>query len=521
MILALSGTMLVSCTQSEYVGEAVQQGMNDAIAFGGGAGRMTRATGEDAATLLDNQMKVYGVKQTTAEDATAGTTAAYSNVFVDYSVKYDASKTANDEYNNGWYYVGAETGQTIKYWDYASADYRFVAGSPVENFTFTPGTDGSIATATVTGLGGRLNRDVTTAVGDAVYIADPVVVAKADYQNPVTFTFKTQQSKVRVGIYETINGYEVSAIQFYNNAATPVASNYITLNSETDNYFQGGTVSGTVTYDWTTSPASYTFAYGTDATLEKGNYWEGGLFEEGVPATSSADAIASLYGKDDDYDANTGYFVVLQTPVATAAPLTILCDYTLTSTDGSGETINVKGAKATIPAAYTKWEANKAYTYLFKITKDTNGTTGPDGPEGLYPITFDAVVVDVADAFVGTETTVTTPSITVAQKDAATVEDNGIIYQPGAVEVTAMEGTADVTTDYTWSYMTLTGAFDYTKGYEDQEGTWSTGKLATVEASKTYLIKATKTDAGDPADPEDDVTTTAYFVLVVSAAESN
>ena len=222
----------------------------------------------------------------------------------------------------------------------------------------------------------------------------------------------------------------------------------------------------------------------------------------------------------------TGYFNVMPTPSATAAaPLTLTCDYTLTALDGT-ETINVVRAKATIPAEYTKWAPNTAYTYIFKITKDTNGKTGtdpddPDVPEGLFPIVFDAAVVNVADAEqnVGTETTLTTPSITVYQ-DGDVVE-NGITYVAGDVVVTAMEGTTDVTADYEWSYVELT-SFDYTQNYEKLGAsgaatTWTSGKLATVAAGKTYVIKASKTDSTDPANP---VTTTAYFVLVVGAAEA-
>ena len=71
-------------------------------------------------------------------------------------------------------------------------------------------------------------------------------------------------------------------------------------------------------------------------------------------------------------------------------------DYTLTAEDGGGETIAVKGANVVVPAQYVKWKGNFAYTYLFKISDNTNGTT--DGTtQGLYPITFDAVTVDVAD----------------------------------------------------------------------------------------------------------------------------
>lgn len=508
MLLALSGTVLVSCTQSEFVGENVQTAENNAISFGGGTGKMTRATigGVDAATKLGNEMKVFGVK---------GDGTDYTNVFVDYVVKYDNKMTDNDEYNAGWYYVGAEGIQTIKYWDYSTTDYRFVAGSPVANFTFT-----GVTSAAVTGLGGRLNHTTTVAADAApVYIADPVVVAKKDYNQPVTFSFKTMQSKVRVGIYETIPGYKITAIKFYNNADTPVASNYITLNSETEGYFQGASAgTGTVTYDWTTTPASYTFAY--DATgLTAGKYWEGGQFSSGVPATTSADE--NLYGTEGSMG-ETGYFNVMPTPSATVeVPLTLTCDYTLTALD-SKETINVKGAKATIPADYTKWAANTAYTYIFKITENTNGTTG-DGPEGLFPITFDAAIVNVEDATqeVGTETTLNTLSITVYQDGNVVKDENGITYVAGAVEVKAMVGTTEVTP--TWSYVELTGTtYDYTKDYEklgeDGDDTpWTPGALTSVTEKNTYVIKAVYTDSTEPANP---VTTTAYFVLVVGAAEA-
>lgn len=502
MLLALSGTVLVSCTQSEFVGENVQTAENNAISFGGGTGRMTRAniTGADAATKLGNEMEVYGVK---------GDGTTYTNVFVDYVVKYDNGKQGNDEYNKGWYYV--EGNQTIKYWDYSTKDYRFVAGSPVANFKFT-----DVTSAAVTGLGGRLNHSTTVAADAApVYIADPVVVAKANYNQPVTFAFKTMQSKVRVGIYETIPGYKITAISFYNNT-TPDASQYITLNSATDGYFQGASAgTGTVIYNWTTTPASYTFAYGATG-LTTGKYWEGGKFTSGVPAINSAST--ELYGTETSMS-STGYFIVMPTPSAIeAAPLTLTCDYTLTALD-NGETINVKGAKATIPAAYTKWAANTAYTYIFKITDNTNGTTGEEGtdPEGLFPITFDAAIVNVEDATqeVGTETTLsTTPSITVYQD--GNVVENGITYVAGNVVVKAMVGTTEVTPS--WSYVELNGTtYDYTKDYEklgaDGAATpWTSGALTSVNANRTYVIKAVHTVGTENY--------TAYFVLVVGDAEA-
>jgi hypothetical protein len=205
----------------------------------------------------------------------------------------------------------------------------------------------------------------------------------------------------------------------------------------------------------------------------------------------------------------------MPTPSAIAAtPLTLTCDYTLTSLD-TDETIEVKGATATIPEAYTKWLPNTAYTYLFKISDNTNGKTHTDQPnEGLYPITFDAVVVNFADNQKGTETTVSTPSITVYQN--GDVVTNGITYVAGDVTVTAYEGTTDVTSSATWSYTTIdtsTTPYDYTKDYErlgasGAATSWTSGKLTSVSASKTYVIKAVTSNG------------TAYFVLVVGAAET-
>lgn len=87
----------------------------------------------------------------------------------------------------------------------------------------------------------------------------------------------------------------------------------------------------------------------------------------------------------------------------------------MTATDGSGEEINVKNAKATVPTQYTAWKHGYAYTYIFKIAENTNGTTGTPGTDdtGLTAISFNAVVLD--DEETGKQETITTvsdPSIT-------------------------------------------------------------------------------------------------------------
>ena len=458
-LYAASALALASCSSDDFLGENSGNGQNalSAINFGGDAGKITRATSNtgNAAQMLDGQFRIYGVKK-------MGDTQLVS-VFNEYSVWYVENKNTTTSNTDGWEYVGANgatnlgTGnitltkdQTIKFWDYSAPEYYFIAGSPITCFshTLTPGN--KINSATIKGLAGHINANeagqaITT---NPVYIADPKVVKKADYQKPVQFSFKRQQAMVRVGLYETIPGYSITEINFYEAGGSKAKDgNNIILTSGKKDYFVGGNnISGTITYDWTNETPSYTYEY-SETDLIKSQNWYAGKFEpHNALATVSTAAVATLYGKDNDMSTN-GYFTVIPTPSATtAAPILIKCDYTLTSDDRSGETIKVTGATAAIPAAFSKWEANTRYTYLFKISQNTNGYTGNDPSKaGLYPITFDAVVKASTDAMQGTVTTVSTPSITTYQDGSVT--DNGIEYKSGkAIKVTVTDANGKVQT---------------------------------------------------------------------------
>ena len=471
IFLAASALTLASCTTDDFLGDtpgSTPTSANSAIKFDGNAGKISRATSNtgSAAEMLGKEFKIYGVK------SGAETGSGYTPVFKDYLLWYDEETKNNTTTNkSGWEYVGdagkrgeanLPSNQYIKFWDYASADYRFVAGAPSSAFKFNAKTDEndkSIESATITGLGGHINtKEKEAGSGYAkesapVYVANPVVVSSDKYKQPVTFTFIRHQTKVRVGIYETIPGYSISSIKFYKYAddATELSvdkDNNIILTSATADYFYGGTdINGTISYDWTKEPAEYTFTY-TGNSLTKSKNWYGGKFANGVPATAStATDIKDLYGTDGDM-LDKGYFTVLPTPsTTTAQPILIKCDYTLKSDDGSNETINVKGATAAIPAAYSKWNTNTLYTYIFKISENTNGYTGSDDPGhvGLYPITFDAVVEASQFGMQGTITTFTTPSITTFQ--AGSVTDNGIEYKAGtAIDVTVTNQKGEVQT---------------------------------------------------------------------------
>ena len=460
-----AGALFAGCTNDEIVGgeeQGTEQALTDAISFGGNTGKLTRATSNTGtvAEMLDGHFKVYGVKNI------KGTT--WKDAFPNYVVVSSTEKTpSNPDGNEGadddakatnsWDYVGNQTAkgglsdQTIKYWDYSATEYHFVAGSPASAFTFNL-TAGNVTSATVAGLKGHIVAnagEATTTETAPIYIADPVTVPKNDYKQEVTFNFTRQQTYVRVGVYETIPGYKISKINFYEWDATatpaawkgsPATTQNIILASKTAGYFSGtedSETSATITYIWpttsvtTTTSTTYSFTY-ESGLVEKNNWYGGAL--DGVPAVTSTDTRANLYGKDKDMAASTGYFTVLPTKSSiNAQPILVKCDYELTSDGSDNETITVTGATAAIPAAFTKWLPNTTYTYLFKISANTNGTTGnPDDNDevGLFPISFDAVVTAEEDGTAhGIITSVSTPNITTYQ--AGSVTDEGIKYIHG------------------------------------------------------------------------------------------
>lgn len=526
LIFAASALALASCSSDDFLGEnpGNVQNATTAINFGGDAGKITRATSNegDDHVKLGNEFKVYGVKKINEKFVT---------VFNNYSVLYNENLTTSN--TNNWEYVKGN--QTIKYWDYSASEYRFVAGSPISAFTFNVPSDGTtknIESATITGLGGHIVENTTETANtfNPVYVAEPKVVAKADYKNTVQFNFVRQQSMVRVGIYETIPGYSVTNIKFYEAGATTATSNNVILTSATAGYFVGGKeVNGTVTYNWDSATPSYTLTY-TDASLTKNKNWYAGKLD--VLATTSTDAVAKLYGTDKDMS-KAGYFTVLPTQ-APASPILIKCDYTLTSDDNSGEEIKVTGATAAIPAAFSKWEANTRYTYLFKISDNTNGTTGTPGtsdPAGLFPITFAAVVKGSTDAQYGTTTTVATPSITTYQ--AGSVTENSIEYKTGKeIDVTVTDAETGEVKDLNTDEATVgsVAVYKFTDVITEAEiqvkgitgatpvtGTTIDGNVLkfTPESEGYYAIRyLTKEAIADPATPA----VYTYKVVYVKAA---
>ena len=447
-LMAAAAMTFAGCANDDYAVGGEEAAKTDAIGFNFSLPNTTRAdlVGEKAAEKLQSEFIVYGTKHAAAEDGTATNDAA---VFTNYKVEYKAGTAGSTESNSAnWEYAGISpytTGitplvgsQTVKYWDYsANSGYTFYAFAGKDQLS------GKITVAkTTTGLTkydkGYTVKATSTADLSNVYYSDRVEVAKTNYGKPVVLTFRNLGSRVRVGFYETVPGYSVKIDKFYfaNDAATPAAiTKFADMNQTSTDAFKAalyninaGDADGntlTVTYygegsSFTNQPKVTNSTVKYTSTLSLGN----GVLGTALKKSSS----------DPTWDKTDGAYTTVYPNESLTTPMLVRCDYTLTADDNSGETIKIKNARVVIPAEYLKWKPNFAYTYIFKISNNTNGTTGydpsnpdnpgtGDDPEGLHPITFDAIAVDVTDGNFEDIATVSTNNVITYAKNSTTAGD--------------------------------------------------------------------------------------------------
>lgn len=446
VFLAVSALALASCSSDDFVGTEggnVENGANKAINFGGETGKITRANseGEAAATLLGNNFVVVGFKGN--ETAAANTNL----VFDHYNVNY-ATGTANTTASNtkGWEYVGqkqevnganknlaadATKAQTIKYWDNSCTSYDFLAfsmgkGHTGEGDTKEYATPTAVKANKLKDAAYTLKGDVNT-LGEC-YISDMVTVVKGDKgykNNAVNMQFRHASSKVRIALYEIVPGYVISDVKFHSD--TYSSGNYTEGEAE-GVLFGTFNNKGTMTvYFPTTGTANKTnpdhnkahvnfTADQVDGTVNVQKFGKVNYGNQVEDAIAEGNTYLSQSAAKPSYcGTGTSYYQSVLPAENASQPANLRIDYKLTATDGSGEEINVKNATVTVPAKYTAWKHGYAYTYIFKISENTNGTTGKPGSDdtGLTAISFDAVVLD--DEATGKQETITTvsdPSIT-------------------------------------------------------------------------------------------------------------
>lgn len=489
---AVALVAFASCTSDDFIGDVTtpldnSPSESDAIVFSSASQGSTRADigGDEAAKLLGYNFYVTGTK------GTEGTANPTTNiVFDNYLVRYTTNTAGTTTSNTAnWEYVGVSSddnhvklsslnAQTIKYWDYSTAQYDFLAFS---TGTFAAVSGSSTASTNIGVTAMKYGADLA---GSAVaytfdipsvnalkqtYISDITEVEKANYGKEVTLKFKNLGSKVRLALYETVPGYAVKDVTFYtvdgttnfaedvnkSATATLISANAagLPIKGKIEVYFPYvGTTNAT--------NGAYDKAFATVTAATTGG-------TEPYQAFDDLDNFATTkegYEADDDYlgrtlptatfagEKNAGYYQTVF-PVNTSSALTLRVDYTLVATDGSGEEIHIYGAKAVVPATYTKWLPNYAYTYIFKISDNTNGWTSPNASSdntepGLFPITFDAVVTEATDATgeQPTITTVATPSITTYQQNHDITKDEYSIATGKNIYVQVMDNSGATAT---------------------------------------------------------------------------
>ena len=243
-----------------------------------------------------------------------------------------------------------------------------------------------------------------------MYASAKVLVG--DYGHDVSLKFNRLNAKVNIKFWEDIEGYSVRLIDLtpaYGVAATPsikeagqgsygyklgkiYTKNGVKIKFNEDAEFQnlkqyaGETTSAPL--DFKTPTASLIGENRVMATPSPSTYYA-------IPKGSGANVLA---------DGELNYSASGSAPATELAQtgLTFHVSYELIST--TGEKITVTDATVHVPKDYCNWEANKHYTYIFRITKNSNGSTGtttpkPEDPEvptvnALYPIVFDNCVVE-------------------------------------------------------------------------------------------------------------------------------
>lgn len=326
---------------------------------------------------------------------------------------------AGETVNPNTPYASNNEGQYLRYWDKSADHTCFYAYAPYVNtgatgktVTYVDGTPkgSSHDTYVLTIPNGTIKHGFDDpSTYEFMYASAKVLVG--DYGHDVSLKFNRLNAKVNIKFWEDIEGYSVRLIDLtadYGVAATPSIKEAnqgsygyklgkiytengakIQFNADAEfksmKQYEGVTTSAPLNFK--TPTASLIGENRVMATPSPSTYYA-------IPKGSTAGVLAN--GAINYTDAGTLEALLKETG------LTFHVSYELIST--TGEKIKVTDATVHVPKDYCNWVANKHYTYIFRITKNSNGSTGtttpkPEDPEvptvnALYPIVFDNCVVE-------------------------------------------------------------------------------------------------------------------------------
>ena len=423
--------------------------------------------------------KMDATTQTTWGNATAsvedGTSQwAYENLgSSDYT--YDGS--------DGYYkksqtpYISNIPNQYLRFWDHSSASTNFYAYAPYVNGANTVTFDNG--TKFMTFPNGSMKAGYDNA-SQFEYMYAGVNVPKANYRKDVQLKFKRMSSRIRVKFWEDIPGYQIKIISLYDATAawngdvyaTPVTGATTVSGTETTYTTGEYAVQAGASVDFSTDVANPSLTIAPDDgtksrtsllftapadgnfTYPTGTTETGKIGEKRNEASPSARVYYGIpaYGS---YEVPGFIFHV---------------SYELTST--TGEKITVRNAKVYVPKENCQWKPNYSYTYIFKITKNSNGSTDntipptdPDndttidkGELALFPIVFDGCTVEDYETEIEKDYTISDKNAPVytLSLNASSVAKNGTITGT-ANAASSTSTTAPTSSDIAVEKVTATG----------------------------------------------------------------
>lgn len=423
LLILVSALALASCAKVKTV-EPVDNAAEGPMRFALSSQNMTKAatlqqTGlynfgvfaykstEPTYNLMDNYLVGYmdatnkqGYYMTSENQTTLGDPESAQNG----KSMWAYEKMGNTEYDytgaEGYYtkdnkrYMSNVDKQYLRYWD-KSADYTmFYAYTPYQNASFTglAAVSYNNSTKTMTIPGGTIHDGYNNPTDNEFMFAS-AKVTKANYGQDVPLAFKHLVAKCNIKFWEDIDGYSVRILNLSNDFGGVYA--VPAIKSSTDVYTKGTyykTSGANIVFDEDgKGVVSQTNAVAHDVTSDPKEALQFAAPEENAIGTTRETASASA----------TTYYAI---PKAEATGgFTFHVSYELKST--TGERITVHNATVHVPANMCAWQANKHYTYIFKITKNSNGTTEtPDtidpldpnvsGELALLPIIFDNCTVE-------------------------------------------------------------------------------------------------------------------------------
>lgn len=328
----------------------VEEMAETAITFSGNEGEeqtVTRAPMTRAGTPLSEKatsFKVWGHKSMDYDEGT-GVYSGDQTVFPGYGVEWQTGSAATSSTNsNGWEYILAgNPDQTIKYWDWAAAAYRFFAvtgwgGAPpadpaeyAANKSY--GTNGAYGTtyeiSMLTNCSGADKEAIAANMAATPYFTrmwfstgDPVAYPDKQFGRPVILEFLKPYSRVRIMFNYSYaeEGIKLKDISFKPSDASAIA------------------LKGLVTIIYPLEGASVGETYSVTP-------------DDGVGAPT-------LEAFTEEYipEGNEKWYTVL--------PRHEQGSYTLSVS------VNNVIKEAVVPSTFMRWLPGYSYTYIFKITEE-------------------------------------------------------------------------------------------------------------------------------------------------------